>query len=678
MKKYFNDKFKHFLYGGDYNPEQWTDTKEIWDEDMRLFKLANCNEMTVGIFSWSVLEPKEDEYDFSFLDEILTKIYKTGGRVILATPSGSRPRWMANKHEEVLRVDNRGQRNPFGRRHNHCPTSPYYRKKVYEIDSMLAKRYADHPAVIGWHISNELQGECFCPLCRKEFSKWLQKKYKTIDKLNFQWWTAFWSHTYDDFDSVEPPLPNGDTFSALQLDWKRFITDKTADFVNNEVNAIRQYSDLPVTVNMMAPFTGLNYNVLAKSVDVISWDNYPLWHGIGKDGKYNDRDVAIGVAMSHDAFRCLKQRPFLLMESTPSNTNWQAISKLKRPGMNVLSSMQAVAHGSDSVLYFQWRKSRGSNEKFHGAVVDHCGHENTRVFREVSELGKKLKKLDSILGTMPSSKVALIVDMENSWAIKEAQGFQNGDKKYYETCRSFYEQLWSRAIDVDVISMGKPLSQYDLVIAPMLYITSDETVDKIEEYVKNGGTFLTTYMFGMVNENDLCHLGGFPAGKLKDIFGLWAEEIDTLYPEERNYIISNGKEYEVADYCERIHANDDSEIIATYKNDFYADEPAVIKNKYGKGCTYYLAARDTGAFKSCLLSEILKELKIYGNINNVPYGVTAHKRADENNSYLFVENYNNYDVEVDIGGEKYEMLEGRNEKGIVKLPPFSVRIYSLK
>ena len=185
-------------------------------------------------------------------------------------------------------------------------------------------------------------------------------------------------------------------------------------------------------------------------------------------------------------------------------------------------------------------------------------------------------------------------------------------------------------------------------------------------------------MFGRVNENDLCHLGGFPAGKLKDIFGLWAEEIDTLYPEERNYIISNGKEYEVADYCERIHANDDSEIIATYKNDFYADEPAVIKNKYGKGCTYYLAARDTGAFKSCLLSEILKDLKIYGNINNVPYGVTAHKRADENNSYLFVENYNNYDVEVDIGGEKYEMSEGRSEKGIVKLPPLSVRIYSLK
>lgn len=671
MKKYINDSFKHFLHGGDYNPEQWIDDKSVWDEDMRLMKLANCNEMSVGIFSWAKLEPQENVYDFAWMDEILDKIYANGGRVFLATPSGARPRWMAKKYPEVLRVAENGQRNEFGKRHNHCYTSPYYRRKVAQMNEMLAKRYGNHPAVVGWHISNEYGGRCYCDLCVKDFQKWLKNKYKDIKTLNYQWWTTFWSHTFDSFDEVLPPLNRGDDYASLVLDWKRFCTDQTADFIRNEVQAIKKYSSLPVTTNLMHNYINLNYTRIGQEIDFVSWDSYPTWH---KSENGDNVSVATEHSLAHDAYRAMKQRPFALMESTPSNTNWQEISKLKRPGMHKLSALQAVAHGSDTVQYFQWRKSRGSNEKFHGAVVDHVGDENTRVFKDVQSVGATLIKIEEVLGTMPDVKVALVMDVENAWAVAECQGYQNKNKKFYETCMQFYRDLWQRAIDVDVIDYTADFSKYKLVIAPMAYSVSEEVIEKFEKFVSKGGTLVSGYMLGSVNENDLCYLGGFPGGKLKEIFGVWAEEIDTLYPSERNSVSYNGKDYPVCDYCERIHPAKSAKVLARYNQDFYAGEPALVENAYGNGKTYYIATRDTNELKHDLLSLILSDLEIVGNIPNPQYGVSAHSRCDENVKYVFVENYNETKQTVQLG-KQMQNLETGNVESVVEIEPFGVRVY---
>ena len=212
MKKHppISSKFPHFLHGGDYNPEQWILTPQIWDEDMRLMNLANCNTMSVGIFSWSILEPEEGNYDFSFLDTIFDKIYDSGGRVILATPSGARPHWMAEKYPEVLRTDEQRRKLLFGSRHNHCFTSPVYREKTAQINARLAQRYASHPALIAWHVSNEYSGSCHCPLCQEAFRSWLKDKYHNdLELLNFQWWTTFWSHRYTSWEQIESPSSIG-------------------------------------------------------------------------------------------------------------------------------------------------------------------------------------------------------------------------------------------------------------------------------------------------------------------------------------------------------------------------------------------------------------------------------------------------------------------------------------
>ena len=669
--KYINPNFPHMIHGGDYNPEQWLHDKSIWDKDMELMTGANINELTVGIFSWAVLEPREDEFDFSFLDEIIDKIYKNGGRVVLATPSGARPHWLADKYPEVLRVNKNLDREHFRARHNHCYTSPVYRERVRIINEKLAKRYGNHPAVIAWHLSNEYGGECYCPLCQEAFRNYLRKKYDNdIEKLNLAYWSTFWSHHYDSFDQVEPPFVLGeDSIHALTLDWRRFVSLQSSDFARAEAETIRAICPhIPITTNMMPGFHCINNVDLAEPLDVISWDTYPDWHS-------PDPSVPYTNAFWNDYFRALKQRPFMLMENCPGATNWKDINKIKRPGMDRTAALQSVAHGSDTVQYFQFRKSRGSSEKFHGAVVDHVGNDQTRVYKAVSEIGDTLKKIDEICGSMPDAKAAIILDWDSCRALGDAQFAHKKSKNTFSTIVDYYRVLWERCVSVDVIDPHSDLSKYDLVVAPILYLTDEKTIEAFAEFVKNGGTLYATYLLGMVNETDLCYLGGFPGGKLKDVFGIWNEEIDALWHEERVRIKSaDGETYEGKELCELIHAKG-AKVLATYDSEFYAGMPALTVNEYGKGKAYYQAFRDCGTFKDRFLGDIIDSLPLERALNRkMPYHTSAHLRHGENGTYLFVENYSGTAQTVELDGEYTDMISGeRCTKAI--LSEFDTKIF---
>lgn len=681
MKKFalINEKLTHFYHGGDYNPDQWLKYPEILEEDIRLMKLAKCNVMSLGIFSWVTLEPEEGVFNFGWLDKVMDKLYENGIYTILATPTGARPAWMSAKYPEVLRVGANRIRNLHGQRHNHCYTSPVYREKTKIINTKLAERYSQHPGIVAWHISNEYGGECHCDYCQDAFRDWIKKKYGSLDKLNEAWWTGFWSHTYTDWSEVESPAPQGETcVHGLTLDWKRFVTDQTLDFIKHEIKPLKAVnSDIPVVANLMGVYDGLNYWKFKDVLDVISWDNYPTWHDTEDDSKQ-----ASWVSMVHDLNRSLKGgKPFMLMESTPSNTNWQPTSKLKKPGMHLLSSLQAVAHGSDTVQYFQWRKSRGSSEKFHGAVVDHCGHENTRVFNDVSEVGTVLSNLDEVLGTSIQPEVAVIFDWENRWAINDAQGPRNCGKKYEETVHDQYRPFWESGVPVDVIDMDCDFSNYKLLIAPMLYMVRPGVKERIETFVNNGGTFVATYWSGIVDENDLCFLGGFP-GPLRKVLGIWSEEIESLYDHDLNHIIFNEDnklaltgEFEAVELCDLIHS-EGAEILATYKEDFYAGRPALTVNNFGSGKAYYIASRNKEPFNDVFYNKLIQDLKLKRTINTeLPKGVTAQLRTDGENEFVFIMNFNNDEREIDLGEHIYEdLITEVKAQGKVLLDAFGIKI----
>ena len=681
------NKIKGILHGGDYNPDQWLKYPEILKEDVRLMKLAHCNTVSVNIFGWSAIEPEEGKYTFEWLDDLMDRMAKNNINVILATPSGARPAWMSEKYPEVLRVNKDRTKNLHGQRHNHCFTSPVYREKTYNINKLLAERYKDHPALIMWHISNEYGGECHCPKCQNAFREWLKKKYDNdIEKLNDTWWTGFWSHRFNDFSQIESPSELGEIFvHAHNLDWNRFVTDQTIDFYKNEIAPIREITpDVPVTANFMGNyphmglFTGLNYWKFAKEVDIASWDSYPAWH----NNFETTYDLGANVSFVNDIYRSLKGgQSFLIMENTPSLVNWHNVNKLKKPGVHFLSAMQSLAHGADSVLYFQWRKGRGASEKFHGAVVDHCGHENTRVFREVTEVGVALEKLKEIQGSVKNSEVAIIYDVENEWALDDIQGLKMEKKNYEEICQEQYRAFWQNGISTDVISSECDFSKYKLIVAPMLYMIKPNVAERLEEFVKNGGTLVTSYFSGVVDENDLCFTGGFP-GPLRDLTGIWAEEIDSLYDDECNYLVVNehtlegvkGK-YEVSDYCELIHA-ETAKILGTYKKDFYENMPALTVNSYGKGKCYYIAAKTGREFNNDFYMKLAKDLSINSVIEGkLPVGVTAQIRTNGNEEYTFVMNFTEEQKKVELGNKQYiDMLSNEKIEDTLTLEKYEVRI----
>ena len=655
-------KQTEFIYGGDYNPEQWLDTPEILEKDIEYMKEAHINSVTLGVFAWSVLEPEEGIYQFDWLHKIIDRLYENGIMVVLSTPSAARPKWLSDKYPEVLRVNADRTHNLFGGRHNNCYTSPVYREKVAEINKRLSERFGKHPAVKLWHISNELGGECHCPLCQNAFRRWLKKRYGTIEKLNKAWNTMFWSHTYQNFDQVESPSPLGETtLHGLNLDWKRFVTDQTADFVACEKEAIRKGgSILPVTINMTYDNHELNYHKFKDLIDVASWDNYPLWH------KNSDIEIATDTAFQHDFIRSLLKKPFLLMESCPSSTNWQGVSKLKRPGMLSAASLQAIAHGADSVQYFQIRQSRGASEKFHGAVIDHYGSNDTRVFKEVKEIGRHLKKLKEIAGSTTKAKVAIIHDCESRWAMEDAQGPRNNGLYYMETVRKIYNSFRKLGLNIDVLDMEENLDRYDIVLAPMLYMFRCGIEDKIRNFVKEGGTFLMTYWSGIVNETDLCYLGAVPH-QLQEVFGLRSTEIDSLYDGEKNYGISTGnffeknRQYQCANFCDLIQI-DTAETLLTYREDFYAGYPAAVYNCFGQGKSYYICADFEQVFYDDLAKKIIHERGLEAEVFSLPSGIEVTTRQSQDKFYVFVQNFSNESVQFDFLDTEYQIVSG-NQNG---------------
>lgn len=666
------DQLKKIVYGGDYNPEQWDEA--TWEEDMRLFKLAGIDILTLNVFSWAAIQPSEDTYDFDRLDRIMELVRKNGMKVCMATSTGAHPAWMAKRHPDILRVDFEGRKRKFGGRHNSCPNSPTYRKYAPLLAEKLAERYKEYDNIVVWHIANEFGGECYCENCEKAFRGWLKEKYKTIDKLNQVWDTAFWGHTFYDWDEVVVPNALSEHFAedltmfqGISLDYRRFNSDSILDCYRLEYDAIKRVQpDASITTNLMGFFKGLDYQKWAKYMDFISWDNYPQID-----------DSYARIAMSHDLMRGISHgEPFALMEQTPSVTNWHQYNALKRPGVMRLWSYQAVAHGADTVMFFQMRRSIGACEKYHGAVIDHVGNENTRVFREISALGEELEKLGSrTLGARTKTKIALMMTWDNWWALEYSAG-PSRDLKYITEFTRYYEALRNMNYDVDIIAPQDDLSGYEVVIAPLLYMVREGEDENIRQFVKRGGTFVTSFFSGIVQENDLVITGGYP-GKLRDILGIWVEEQDALPRNAKNSFIYKGKEYPAFLLCDLLHLEGARQIDASgYGSDFYQGSPVITEHKLGDGKAYYVATATDEAFYRVFLKELC-DVKGILPVMDTPEGVEAASRENEKERFIFLLNHTNETKTVDLPWKGTEIISEQPAEKQLVLDAHDVKIVAV-
>lgn len=660
--KIFFPQVNGILHGSDYNPDQWLDRPDILEKDIELMKKAKMTSMSLGIFSWSAYEPTEGEFHMDWLKDIMDKLYENGIYTILATPSGARPAWLDEKYPECMRVGADDHRAHHGVRHNHCMSSPKFREKTGIIINKIIDTVGKHPGLAMWHLSNEFGGECFCPLCKKKFQDYLANKFDNdINKLNKAWWTGFWSHTYNDFSQIEPPYLNGEfSVMGLNLEWKRFTTWNTTDYMKSEIDIIRKRTpNIPITTNFMQLFPGLDYRVMAKELDVISWDSYPVFH----NNYETMADTMAHNSFDHAVMRSLKKnQPFMLMECAPGLVNWHEYNKLKRPGVHKLFSAQAVACGSDTVQYFQWRKSRGSFEQYHGAVVDHLGTDDTRVFKEVAEVGVMLDSLSNVKGTIVKPKAALIFDWDNMWAIDNMRGLSDKTKNYAKTCIQIYHEFLKLGIDMNVVASDDNLDDYNVVIAPMLYMLRPGASDNLKAFVKRGGQLLATYLTGYVDDNTLCYLGGFPGDGLSELFGVISEEIDTYYDSDENSAtFTDGHKAIIHDYAEILRVSD-TDILAKYDKDFYAGTPAITCKNFGKGKAYYVGARIDMDSMSGLFKTMLKETNT--TYLALPAGIEYHKREDESGKA----------IEFYLNVTENEITFNMTDNTQVTLKPYGVKI----
>ncbi|MEV4655870.1 beta-galactosidase [Micromonospora sp. NPDC049301] len=647
-------------FGGDYNPEQWPE--QTWSEDVELMRRAGVNLVSVGIFSWALLEPVPGRFEFGWLDRVLDLLHDGGIQVDLATATASPPPWLARAHPETLPRRADGAILWPGGRQAYCPSSPVFRERSLELVRAVASRYAEHPAVVMWHVSNELgchNVHCYCDVSAEAFRGWLRERYGDLDGLNDAWGTAFWSQRYGDWAEISPPR-TAPTFAnpTQQLDFLRFSSDEQRAQLRAERELLKTLVHQPVTTNFMIG-TGIkhmDYHSWADDVDLVSNDHYLT---------AADPQAHLGLALSADHTRGVAGGdPWLLMEHSTSAVNWQPRNVAKLPGQLRRNSLAHVARGADGVLFFQWRASRAGAEKFHSALVPHAGPE-TKVFREVCQLGADLRALAEVRGSRVDADVAILFDWEAWWGV-ELDSHPSVDVRYADRLTALYGALWRAGVTADIVHPSADLTGYRLVLAPTLYLVRDADADALRRFVEAGGTAAITYFSGIVDENDHIRLGGYP-GAFRELLGVRTEEFFPLREGEQ-VRLDDGSTADV--WTEWLHP-EGAEVLASYTDGPLPGVPAVTRRPVGAGAAWYVGTRLDEPATDRLVARLLDEAGVRPAAQ-APTGVEVVRRRAGEQSWLFAINHTGSEVRLAVTGT--ELLTGTECAGELTVPAGEVAV----
>lgn len=658
-------RIPHLLYGADYNPEQWPEA--VWLEDARLMRMAGVNMMTIGIFAWTRLEPAPGAYTFAWLDRVVDLLHSNGVAVDLATPTASPPAWLVRLHPEILPETITGSRLWHGSRRHYCPHSVAYRDAARGLVRALAEHYRDHPAVALWHVDNEYAchvTECFCDASSAAFRDWLRRRHGSIAGLNAAWATTFWNQEYTDWEEVHPPrltptFPN----PSQRLDWQRFCSDSWLACYTDQEAILREVTPtVPITTNYMGFHKPLDYWTWTPHQDIVSNDSYP---------ETSDPEWMIDAGMICDLIRSLgHRRPWMLMEQAAGHVNWRQRNTTKRPGVMRLGSYQAVARGADAIMFFQWRASPAGAEKYHSAMIGHGGASG-RVWAEVQALGAELASLDELVASQVESEVAVLFDWQSWWAL-EGEGRPSNDIRLMDGVRAAYAALFRRGVTVDFVHPSADLSRYRLLIAPTLHLVDDPAVDNIRAWVRGGGTLVASFHSGIVDGNDHIRLGGYPA-PFTDLFGLVVEEWAPYAVGQANVVRTAGEEEYGCEAWSDILRIEGADVVATYRDDFFAGQAAVTQHAFGTGTGIYVGTQLDAAGTSWLMDRACAVAGVAVD-SRTPRDVEVVRRTLGSQRWLFLLNHAAEPAEVNLDRAGLEVLSGALVDGTVTVGPRGVAI----
>jgi len=626
-------------YGCDYYPEHWPEKR--WKEDARMMKEAGFNVVRMGEFAWTKMEPKEGKFTFDWLDKAIDILARNNIKTVLGTPTATPPAWLIKKYPDILRVDRQGVRTSFGGRREYCPNNSIYRDYSRKIVTRMAEHYRDNENVIGWQIDNEFGGDrekglCYCDVCRDRFREWLKEKYSSLNKLNEEWGTIFWSQTYTEWDQIPIPRQLETAHNpSLLLDYRRFISDSYISYQNLQIDILKRICPHKfITHNFMGLFDGIDYYKLAEPLDFISWDNYPNLRFTGENKN------PVRVSLSHDTMRGLKEKNFWVMEQQSGPSGWQYLDLNPPPGEIRLWTYQAIAHGAEGILYFRWRTSRFGTEQFWHGILDHSGTP-TRRYEEIKKIGQELKQIrDKLMGLEFPRKVAMVTSYDLQWAFEIQPNNPRFD--YQEHFASYYELLNLWNVPVDVISIRGKLSKYKLVIAPALFLVNNELVDNLKDFVREGGMLIVTFRSGVKNWNNVVFDEPLPA-KLNDLLGIEVVEYDSLSSRQRCKLKLIYPEIEPLQgegdtWCDIIKCRG-AEVVGKYTQNYYKGQPCITVNRFGKGYAIYIGTNLSPKIKKSILRWTLEKSGIKPSFQADSKDIEIISRRKKNKDYLFFLNH---------------------------------------
>jgi beta-galactosidase len=656
--------FPTLVYGGDYNPEQWS--PEVWQEDVALMQQAGVNLVTLALFAWARLEPRPGDYDWDWLDQIMNLLHAHGIHVCLGTATPSPPPWLIKLHPDILPVTAAGVRLGPGSRRHYCPHSHAYRTYAVRLVTQIADRYGQHPALALWHVDNEYAchvSECFCDASAAAFRAWLETRYGTLDTLNESWGSAFWGQIYGEWNEIQPPRLAPTTINpAHQLDWQRFCSDSWLDCFCEQRDILRRITPhIPVTTNFISVYKPLDYWAWAAAEDLVSNDAYP---------DPSSATWMIDHALACDLMRGLAGgNAWLLMEQATGLVNWRSHNVTKRPDQMRLGSYQALARGANGIMFFQWRASKAGGEQFHSAMLPHAGTA-TRTWREVVELGNELRQLDVLLDTRTTADVAIMFDWHAWWAL-ELEGKPTSDLTMIDQVRAFYAPLYERNITVDIVPPAADLSRYKLVLAPNLYLASAATAQNLVQFVERGGTILMGCFSGIVDERAQVGLGGYPA-LFRALLGLCIEEFAPHAADQVGTVHTvDGATFTTQIWGDIIRL-EGAEAIARFADNWYAGLPAVTRRAYGNGMAYYIGTCLDADGISWLFDQVCAECNVQP-VAALPPGIEAVRRTDDERTVLFLLNHTATAADLCLMGDAHDLVSG-TQSNTIHLAPYGIAI----
>ena len=577
-------------FGADYNPEQWD--RSTWADDVAAMVDMGVNMVTLGVFSWAIIEPRPDTYEFGWLDDVMDLLHDAGIRIDLATATASPPAWLPQMDPLVCAVRQDGVVYSHGGRQHYSSSSGTYRERAALLVDQMASRYHAHPGVEMWHINNEYGCHvplCFGPEAERAFHEWLRNRYQSIDELNDAWQTRFWSQSYSDFDQILPPRvtpPGASPNPGQVLDFHRFSSHQWLELFRMEKDIIRRHdSTHPITTNFMTMrhSTWVDYWQWADEVDFVSTDHYVEAH---------NPDKHVELAFQADLTRGLARgEPWLLMEHSPSAVNWQPRNTPKTDGEIIRHAMSHVARGSNGAMYFQFKQSRGGSERFHAAMIPHGGT-STRITRAMTRLGGTLAAMAELSNTKTTpASVALIWDYESLWMMAQPN-LPSVDLDYMESCFSFYRAAFALGVRVDIVpptASSEQLAAYDIVAAPLLHLISDALETALSDYVAGGGTLITGYFSGVADMNGRVRLGNYGGHLIHDVCGVAVEEWAPLL-DGQTLTLSNGSQ---ASVWSELATATTATVVASYPSDHPVSggSVAIAKNSWRDGTAWYVGTQ---------------------------------------------------------------------------------------